>query len=255
MQHFVYETESKIESTHWWFQTRRSMFAKYLQDFKKDVSILDVGSSSGTNLRMLKELGFTNYSGFDMSELSKKFCEEKQLGNVILGDICQTSLLDNQYDIILATDVIEHIDNDDLALQEIYRILKPEGKLIITVPCFMTLWNRHDVVSMHKRRYRLKEIKSKLSQAKMHVKESYYFNFFLFIPILFFRKITEILGIKIKSENAVNNRFFNTIFRLIFELDVFLARKIAFPFGVSAFIFAQKPRPHQTLSARQNDSQ
>lgn len=246
MQDFVYENDSKLENSHWWFQARRKMFSKYLENCPRNTSILDIGSSSGTNLRMLQDLGFTNYTGFDLSELSKKFCEEKGLGNVILGNICNSDLQDNSYDIILATDVIEHIDDDDLALKEIYRILKPQGKIIVTVPCFMVMWSDHDVTSMHKRRYVLKKIKSKVENSGIKIEESYYFNFFLFLPIVCFRKIIKLLGIKLRSENSVNNKFLNTIFRTIFNIDIFLAKRIPFPFGVSAFIFAQKPKPRQT---------
>lgn len=240
MEISAYEAESKIEETHWWFVVRRKMFAKYLENLAKDIAILDVGSSSGTNLRMLKELGFTNYHGFDFSELSQKFCHEKNLGKVIIGDICNSKLPNDFYDIILATDVIEHIKDDELALKEINRILKPKGQVIITVPCFMSLWSSHDKTSMHQRRYRIEEIKSKIKNSELKVLESYYFNFFLFLPIFIFRKILKFFKIKVKSENSINNRFINQILKIIFIIDVWLAKRVSIPFGVSAFIRAEK---------------
>ena len=238
MQDAAFVEESKIEQDHWWFVVRREMFAKYLKAVPKDAAILDIGVGAGSNLRMLKEAGFTNYQGFDFSPLAKKFCEEKNLGVVQVGDICDSDLADNSYDVILFTDVVEHIENDSRALKEVARILKPNGKIIITVPCFMSLWGDHDVASMHQRRYLLGEIKSKISQAEMQILESYYFNFLLFIPIFIFRKLTKIFAVKIKSENAVNSKFLNQIFKMIFHLDVFLAKKVKFPCGVSAFILA-----------------
>jgi len=57
---------------------------------------------------------------------------------------------------------------------------------------------------------------------------------------LIFRKLIKIFAIKIKSENAVNSEFLNKIFTTLFRLDVLLAKKIKFPFGVSAFILASK---------------
>jgi SAM-dependent methyltransferase len=240
MQDIAFEEESKIEQNHWWFVVRREMFKKYLSAAPKDAAILDVGVGSGSNLRMLKEAGFTNYQGFDFSPLAKKFCEEKNLGAVKVGDICDSGFADNSYDVILFTDVVEHIENDLLALKEVVRILKPNGKIIITAPCFMSLWGNHDVVSMHQRRYLLGEIKDKITQAEMKIIQSYYFNFFLFVPILIFRKLTKIFAIEIKSENAVNSKFLNKIFTTLFRLDVLLAKKIKFPFGVSAFILASK---------------
>ena len=65
MQDVAFEEESKIEQDHWWFVVRREMFAKYLKAVPKDAAILDIGVGAGSNLRMLKEAGFTNYQGFD----------------------------------------------------------------------------------------------------------------------------------------------------------------------------------------------
>ena len=126
MQDVAFVEESKIEQDHWWFVVRREMFAKYLKAVPKDAAILDIGVGAGSNLRMLKEAGFTNYQGFDFSPLAKKFCEEKNLGVVQVGDICDSDLADNSYDVILFTDVVEHIENDSRALKEVARILKPK---------------------------------------------------------------------------------------------------------------------------------
>lgn len=243
MQDIAYETESQIEQTHWWFVARRKLFSNYIEKMNLDKEkscILDIGSSSGTNMRMLKNMGFKNYKGFDYNIISKNFCEEKELGEVIIGDICSSNLESNQFDLILATDLIEHIKDDDSALKEIYRILKPNGHLVVTVPCFMMLWGSHDEVSMHQRRYLLKNIIKKMKNVEFQIQKSYYFNFILFLPIFLFRKIIKLLKIDIKSENSVNTSFLNKILLKVFVFDMFLAKLIKPPFGVSAFILATK---------------
>lgn len=240
MQDQIYENESRIEQDHWWFVVRRELCKKYLQSQKKDAVILDIGSGSGSNLRLLQEMGFSNYRGFDLNPLAKKFCEEKKLGEVLIGDICNSGLAEASFDVIMATDVIEHIRDDDKVLSEIRRILKPGGMAIITVPCFQSLWSRHDEILMHQRRYELSQLTAKILGNKMTISEAYYFNFFLFFPILLFRKISEKIGLKLESESAVNNRFLNNLFKIIFRFDVFVAQKIKFPCGVSAFVLVQK---------------
>lgn len=240
MQDLTYQVQSEIEKSHWWFLVRSALFAKYLKASNKNSAILDVGSGPGNNLRMLKNLGFKNYQGFDSSPIAKKFCEEKKLGEVLIGDISCPDLPNNFYDFVLATDLLEHVEQDFLALKQIARILKPSGKLIITVPCFEILWGFHDEASHHKRRYLLAEIKSKVEASQMKVLKFYYFNFFLFLPILVFRKLTKFFGIRVKSESYVNSKFLNKFLRILFSIDVSLAQKIKFPFGVSAFILAVK---------------
>jgi SAM-dependent methyltransferase len=240
MQDLTYQVQSEIEETHWWFMVRSELFKKYLKCSDKNLAILDIGSGPGNNLRMLKDCGFKNYQGFDISPISKKFCEEKKLGEVLIGDISCSNFPDNSYDLVFATDLLEHLEEDSQALKEIERILKSGGKAIITVPCFKSLWGFNDEACHHKRRYSLPEIKSKVSAADLQILDSYYFNFFLFLPIFLFRKAAKFFDIKLKSENYVNTKFLNKFFKILFSFDVFLARKIKFPFGVSAFILISK---------------
>ena len=140
MQEHTYEIESIIERDHWWYVVRRELCKKYLDKYSKNAAIIDIGSGAGTNLRLLKEMGFTNYHGLDFSPLSKKICAEKKIGEVVVRDIYDSNLPSDSYDVVLITDVLEHLNDDLEALKEIRRILKPNGVAIITIPCFMSLW-------------------------------------------------------------------------------------------------------------------
>ena len=152
----TYAVESEIEQTHWWFVVRRELIRALIVEsgIGPDAAILDLGTSTGTNLRLLKEMGFSNYKGLDMSPEAAKWCAEKNLGTVQLGDVCAIPFPDQSLDLVLATDIIEHVDDDALALREIRRVLKTTGRVIITVPAFQSLWGLQDEVAHHKRRYR-----------------------------------------------------------------------------------------------------
>ena len=65
---------------------------------------------------------------------------------------------------MIATDILEHLDDDSIGIKEIYRTLTREGKVILTVPAFEFLWGIQDVVGMHKRRYSKKEFLRKVEQ-------------------------------------------------------------------------------------------
>ena len=54
---------------------------------------------------------------------------------------------------MVATDIVEHLDDDLAALAEFRRILKPGGHAVITVPAYQFLWSEHDLALMHRRRY------------------------------------------------------------------------------------------------------
>ncbi len=242
MESSVYSIEAEIEESHWWFVGRRKLIARIISslDIPIDASILDIGTSSGANLHSLKSLGYQNFCGVDISEEAINFCRQKGFEKVSKGDICNLPFPSNQFHLVLATDIIEHVDDDVRALSEVKRVLRPGGVAIITVPAFNFLWGLQDEVSYHKRRYRKKELKRKVVKAGLSCFKSFYFNYLLFIPIWLGRRIIKLLKIQIKSENELNTPVLNFILSIIFSLDVWSAPFIKPPFGVSIMMVAKK---------------
>lgn len=236
MKDSVYDVEAEVEENHWWFVGRRFLFRQQMMLHSKTMQgrVLDIGSGTGSNLRLLRELGFQKYVGLDSRENALRYCSRKGFSRVLKGDACALPFLDGTFDFILATDVIEHIDDDELAIREIARVLRPGGKALITVPAFQSLWGVHDDLSEHKRRYLMPELRSVVARNGLSVIDDFYFNFFLFVPIWLARKIIRRSGIEIRSENEINSSAINFILKIIFGLDVKLASKMRIPFGVSA---------------------
>jgi ubiquinone/menaquinone biosynthesis C-methylase UbiE len=67
---------------------------------------------------------------------------------------------DEEFDLICAFDVIEHVEDDLLGIREMKRVCKNEGLMVLTVPAYMFLWSHHDEVNQHYRRYTLKNLKN-----------------------------------------------------------------------------------------------
>lgn len=242
MEQSTYAVESRVEATHWWFTERRRLFGRVLQRLAlpSNVRILDIGTSTGTNLRLLRDLGFSNFEGVDMSPESVRWCSSKGLGQVTLGDVCKLPFADETFELVLATDIIEHVDDDFAALREIRRVLKPDGVVLLTVPTFMSLWGLQDDVSHHKRRYRLPQLLKLARRTGLEDIRSFYFNYLLFLPIWSARQIIRLLDLKLKSENEINASWLNGILKLIFRLDVTTAPSVKPPFGVSCMVVAKK---------------
>ena len=93
-----------------------------------------------------------------------RFCKKRGLSNVTIGSSYKTSFKKSSFEISTLLDVLEHTD-DKKTLQELHRILKPEGLLIITVPAFKFLWSKLDDVLKHKRRYTKSSLQKVLKQA------------------------------------------------------------------------------------------
>ena len=242
MNFSYYETESKIESFHWWFLGRRNLFSRIIKKIgmHNKANILEIGTSTGANLRMLHELGFVNVRGLDLSDQAIKWCLEKGLNNVDKGDICNIPSNDEVYDLVMATDILEHVDNDILAIKEVIRVLAPGGKSIITVPAFQSLWGMQDILGQHKRRYRKIDLIKKLNIENIRIIECYYFNYILFVPIFVVKKIINLFKLKIKSEAEINSPLLNNFFLKVFNLDVCTAKYVSPPFGVSILVLIEK---------------
>jgi SAM-dependent methyltransferase len=235
MDTLTYEIESEVEKTHWWFVGRRKLLARIINGLgvPRSARVLDIGTSTGTNLRMLGELGFARFEGLDASEEAIRWCAEKRLGKVTKGGICDMPFPDASFDLVLATDVIEHVEDDARALAEIHRVLKPGAAAILTVPAFQLLWGRQDEVAHHKRRYRADQLLGRVAAAGLVCRGSFYFNYVLFLPILAARRVIGFLRLRIDSENQVNTPIINSVLTWIFGFDIWSAPLLRPPFGVS----------------------
>jgi SAM-dependent methyltransferase len=243
LERSVYEAEAEAQASHWWFVGRRRLFSRIIRclDVQNDSPVLDVGSSTGTNLRLLRDLGFANIVAIDSSPSAAQLCARMGLPPVTLGDACALPFEAGTFALVLATDIIEHVDEDDLAIREVFRVMEFGGIAIFTVPAFQSLWGPQDELSHHKRRYRMPQLTEKLLGAGFQVLESYHFNYLLFLPIWLARRILSLSKVQLRSENDINSPLINRILTAIFRIDVQTAGDIKPPFGVSILALVRKP--------------
>jgi SAM-dependent methyltransferase len=242
MEQGSYDIEAQVEAQHWWFCGRRQLFASELRalNARIDAKFLDIGTGTGSNLRMLRQEGYRNVIGIDLDPLALRYCVTKGFKSLLLAEATNLPFADGQFDVVLATDTVEHIEDDESALHEIYRVLAPGGHVMISVPAFSSLWGLQDDVAHHKRRYRLPDLIQKMRSSGLQIRRSYYFNFILFVPIWLVRQFNRIVGIKLASENQINSTVLNQLLLRIFSLDIQVAPVLRPPFGVSIMILGQK---------------
>jgi 2-polyprenyl-3-methyl-5-hydroxy-6-metoxy-1,4-benzoquinol methylase len=75
----AFAAEAEVEDTHWWFVGRRQLFASELSEMtpQRQAAILDAGTGTGSTLRMLRDLGYSNVTGVDASEEAIRYCALK----------------------------------------------------------------------------------------------------------------------------------------------------------------------------------
>jgi len=245
MKKEVYSQIQTIEQTHWWYVARRKIIFDWTLRILSSYStprVLDVGCGTGFNVEYLVSNGYSHVTGLDFSNESLVFCRSRNLTNLVCGDGARPPLRHESFDVIMALDLIEHLDDDVQALQEFGRLLKFDGSLIIFTPAFNFLWSLQDEVGHHRRRYTADELRQKLERVGLYIVKLSYVNTFLFPLIWAGRLALKILsdGIQVVSENDLHPGWSNGLLQAVFAAECPLLRRVNFPFGVSLLCVAKR---------------
>lgn len=237
----------QLENNHWWFVIRQKIILNTLRKFIREghanrLKILNVGAAAGGSSKWLSELG--DIISLENDPLFLEYLSSQDVV-VINGSVTGIPLEDDRFDLVCAFDVIEHVENDQKAVEELVRVCRPGGSIFITVPAFQSIWGNHDIVNGHQRRYRRKQLQNLAFNQPATVLYSSYFNCILFVPIFLFRKIHLLFRKKspqIDSDFAYfkTNGFVNKILKMIFGTELLLLRSIRLPFGVSLMVLIRK---------------
>jgi 2-polyprenyl-3-methyl-5-hydroxy-6-metoxy-1,4-benzoquinol methylase len=243
MEKKFYAQYFHFEREHWWFLARQSIFTKYIQKNihrQGPLKCLNVGVATGSTSQWLSKFGPVTSIEYDKDCI--EFTKSKLDINIEWGDIRDLNIPDSTFDLVCAFDVIEHVKEDSRALEEIIRVCKRGGSILISVPAHMSLWSNHDVVNHHFRRYNKKSLLHLLNSHKgAHIKFISYLNSLLFLPIAIFRIFRKQSLNAEKSDFEFNNKIIDTSLKYIFLFDmIFIINKIALRFGVSLFVHLQK---------------
>jgi len=177
----------RVEARHFWFRARRGVIVRLFErHVRRSDRVLEVGAGTGSVAATLAARGF-NVAVTDVHHQALEFAGRKGLAERYEFDLMMMPF-NEQFDVVGLFDVLEHIDDDRAALLAIRRVLKPDGRLILTVPAHAWLWNQSDVLARHKRRYGLKEVRQRVASAGFELLESRCF-FMSLVPLLLLRAL------------------------------------------------------------------
>lgn len=223
---------------HFWFKAKGQLINLLLQKInKKDLTILNAGAGIGEDLETIRKFG--RIHAIDIEEKALELIPQELVHEKKICNICELPYENNFFDLAVAFDVLEHIEQDTQATQEIYRALKPGGFFVFTVPAFQPLFSSRDQALGHHRRYNKKDIKKLLAGFSFH--ELNYWSSSLFLPTLLIK-----LFKKQKNNQKINYlsppKLINNIFYTFLKAENFLAKHhFALPPGTTLYGICQKP--------------
>lgn len=235
----------KSEDNHFWFRGRNRILLfliKKYSGFKGPYSFLEIGCGNGYVLKALQKHTSFELKGSDIYVQglinARPRLPEVDLIQLDATKFCQS----NSYNAIGLFDVLEHIEEDELVLKNIYTSLIDDGVLYISVPQYMFLWTQLDEIAFHKRRYSRRELCEKVKNAGFKIEYSGSFIFCLFPVMLFSRFLMKIKGQHIKGDEEFSQgNFVNRILQFFILIDEIVIRMgIRLPFGGSLLCVARK---------------
>lgn len=237
-----FDLQAEIEDRHWWFKARREIILSVLEQHvpvHKNKLIVEIGCGTGGNLKVLKD--YYRIAGIDISPEAVRYAMQRVDCKVFLGDF-RDSLSDlwPDTDAVILADVLEHTEDDLTFLRDIIKSLKPNAVLLMTVPAHNFLWNHHDIVLGHKRRYSAESLRSLWNG--LEVGELFFspFNSFLFPIIAFYRLLRGKKQKHFKSDLSLPPAWLNYLLFKIFSIERLFLKAFPLPFGLSYLVVLKK---------------
>jgi SAM-dependent methyltransferase len=188
---------------------------------------LDFGAGTGTHARRLRDRGLVvkcvepdyelasrlRLEGFDVAAQPLEFGREACVS-------------------IYSLNVLEHIEDDDSALRDLFTVLRPGGRLILYVPAFSLLFSEMDRRVGHLRRYRARTLRGKVEAAGFRVVESRYVDSLGFVAALLYRILVR--------DGNLNERSISLYDRFVFPASRILDRAVSKWWGKNLLLVATR---------------
>ncbi|TWI02972.1 methyltransferase family protein [Luteimonas cucumeris] len=155
------------EANNFWFRARNVLIVDALKRYFPGMrSLLEIGCGTGYVLEgIAKTFPYVALTGTEIYVDGLNFARERAPDAELLQMDARHIPFDQEFDVIGAFDVVEHIEEDEKVLAEMFRAVRPGGGVVLTVPQHPFLWSIQDEIACHVRRYVRTELETKLRRA------------------------------------------------------------------------------------------
>jgi SAM-dependent methyltransferase len=240
-----YASMFHLEDFYWWFVARRQLVEDLLGRVlspNRNKLVVDIGCGTGANERVLSQFGKVISVDFSVDAL--RFCSSRGMKGLLSCNAEDIPIRTGVVDAITILDCLEHVDDDLIALSEMYRILRPGGILLLTVPAYGFLWSEHDEALHHRRRYGSMELKNKMESVGFGLEQVSFFITTMFFPILALRVLQNLFknDVHPQTTHILLPHWINSLLISILAIERMLCKRgLNLPFGVSLVAVGTKP--------------
>ena len=170
------------------------------------------------------------------------FSARRGLERLVCADSQRLPYASNSFDVVTAFDLIEHVDGDQLLVDEAWRVLRPGGIMLATVPAHPFLWSAHDVALHHKRRYRMAQFDALFDPGKWNTVRLTWIFFGIYPVAVAVRLLGNLLPKKgePKADTGYTPAWLNGILARWHALESAWALGHDFPWGLTILTVRQK---------------
>ncbi|MEW6137429.1 MAG: class I SAM-dependent methyltransferase [Thermodesulfobacteriota bacterium] len=248
MEPHEYETLFQFESTYWWYRGLHAILLDILQSLGCGSSalLLDAGCGTGKHLANVRDLVTGHSSGFDLAAEAIPFWKRRSLDTVCRGSANEIPFKSETFDFLTCVDLLECSSvNEQRAYQEMLRVLKKGGYLLLVVPAYDWLMNEEHHKAVHaSRRYTRGRMRALLEQGEVEILRMTHL-FSTVLPLVAAHRLVldrvrrRRAGVPTSDLRPINPVLNNLLVRIM-TAERRLLRSFNLPFGSSILSVAQK---------------
>ena len=221
---------------YWWYRARADLLHAALGSYLGTPQrVLDVGSADGPSVAWMRGVHDRFTIDVDPRGLVA--------GEGVCGSALALPFADESFDVVAAFDVLEHCEPEETAMSELVRVLRPGGRLLMSVPAYAWAWTDHDIRAGHHRRYTRRRLVSAVERGDLEVLRATY-GFGGVFPFFVAERALRLLRQRVGAAPQRLTPVSSTLERLLLVLAGAERRVLGhrdLPFGSSVFLAAVKP--------------
>jgi 2-polyprenyl-3-methyl-5-hydroxy-6-metoxy-1,4-benzoquinol methylase len=254
----LYDELHRVEQTHWWFRARRhivwSLVRRYIGgDTHRRLQVCELGCGTGGNLAAIADEH--DVVGIECSPQALAYARQSLGSRVCYGRLPNEIDLEPQsFDVVLMTDVLEHIEDDAASAETALRLLRAGGIVVATVPAYQWLYSPRDAHHHHFRRYSKRRFAALWKTPNVQTLLLSHYNTLLFPLAAIARLVSK--GAPSRRESgdlSVPGPWVNNLLARIMRSETNLLDRLPLPVGLSLIGVIRKnddvPVPSAKLAA------